>query len=93
MKTPRQAASPTSAERTAPAGPRRCAAFRHPTQTTLVRVCVYDEPSGWLVTEERVGSATVVATLGFCRARAEAEALADGRVDELLAQRYEQLPA
>jgi hypothetical protein len=44
--------------------------------------------AGFLVTEDRVGTVTVVATLGFFPAREEAMAAADARARELLAQSY-----
>lgn len=78
------------------------AEFEHPTQASRARLNVYelrpeDGPdvagmrpprAGFLVTEDRVGTVTVVATLGFFPAREEAMAAADARARELLAQSY-----
>ena len=38
--------------------------FEHPTQASRVRLNVFQQPGGFLVTEERIGTVTVVATLG-----------------------------
>ena len=60
----------------------------HPTQASGVRVSVFALPEGHLVTEERSGTATVVATLGLFDGREAAVARARARVSELERQRY-----
>lgn len=65
----------------------------HPTQASGVRVRVFSLPEGHLVTEERSGTATVVATLGLFDDREAALARARGRVSELERQRYRATPA
>jgi hypothetical protein len=60
----------------------------HPTQASGVRVSVFSLPEGHLVTEERTGTTTVVATLGLFDGRDAALARARGRVSELERQRY-----
>jgi hypothetical protein len=65
----------------------------HHTQASLVRLNVFELPEGgFLVTEDRIGSATVVATLGLFDARDAALARARSRAAELEAQRYRALP-
>ncbi len=66
------------------------AELAHPSQASRVRVNVYDqaEGGGHLVTEDRIGTATVVATLGVFDGREAALARARGRVEELERQRY-----
>jgi hypothetical protein len=76
---------------------------RHPTQASRVRLSVFelDRPQGSafgmgsllekgrvLVTEDRIGTSTVVATLGLFTTREEALALVSRRAAELLAQKY-----
>ena len=53
-----------------------------------MRLVVYEQPGGFLVTEERVGPATVVATLGSLSTRAEAAALLRRRAGQLEAQGF-----
>ncbi len=65
--------------------------FRHPTQVTRVRLAVYEKPEGFLVTEERVGSATVVGTLGLVADREAALALVRDRAGSLRLQRYQRV--
>lgn len=60
----------------------------HPTQASSVRVNVFALPEGHLVTEERAGTVTVVATLGLFDSREAALGRARGRVSELERQRY-----
>jgi hypothetical protein len=68
--------------------------LEHPTQASRVRLNVFELPEGgFLVTEDRIGSATVVATLGLFDARDPALARARGRAAELEAQRYRAIPA
>jgi hypothetical protein len=62
--------------------------YRHPTQTTRVRLVVYQQPEGFLVTEERFGSSKVIGTLGLVGSREEAEALVRDRAQSLEGQRY-----
>ena len=62
--------------------------FEHPTQASRVRVSVFALPEGHLVTEERAGTATVVATLGVFETREAALERARGRASELARQRY-----
>jgi len=72
-----------------PAGSRREAEeYRRPTSVDLVRLAVYEQPGGFLVTEERVGSATLVATLGRLAARADAAALLRRRASQLETQGF-----
>ncbi len=83
------------------------AEFVHPTQASRVRLNVYEftgspapvygmeallEGGRFVVTEDRVGTATVVATLGNFPSREEALAAVERRVAELRAQRYEPDP-
>jgi hypothetical protein len=81
--------------------------YEHPTQASRVRINVYEEPpmpnppgidtpttrGGFLVTEDRIGSTTVIATLGFFDRREDAIAGARRRADELKAQRYRPVSA
>ena len=63
--------------------------YQHPTQASLVRLNVYENPQGgYLVTEDRVGSSTVVATLGVFVDRDSAVARVRSRSEELILQRY-----
>ena len=76
--------------------------FEHATQVSKVRVNVYEEPpmpnppgidtpttgGGYLVTEERIGTTKVIATLGFLDRKEDALARARRRADELKAQLY-----
>jgi hypothetical protein len=64
----------------------------HPTQASRVRVNVFEQPEGgWLVTEDRSGTATVIKTLGLFDDREAALAAARRQVDELTRQRYRPL--
>jgi len=66
--------------------------FEHPTQASRVRLNVYEQPEGgYLVTEDRIGTVTVVATLGAYDDREAAVARAAARADELRRQRYRAL--
>lgn len=77
------------AQEESPAGARlHCEEYRHPTRVDLVRLALYEQPGGFLVTQERVGSATVIATLGSFAARADADALLRRRASQLEAQRF-----
>ena len=81
--------------------------FDHPTQVSRVRLNLFEQPGsadgpvtgmlpvekGYLLTEDRIGSNTVVATLGFFTDRGEALARFEQRARELLAQSYRQRPA
>lgn len=72
----------------------------HPTQASRVRLRVFEKPpepivagmgpdqAGFLVTEERIGSRTVVNTLGFLPTKEEALARMRARAGELAQQRY-----
>jgi hypothetical protein len=60
----------------------------HPTQASRVGLSVFESPRGFLVTEDRSGPSTVVATLGLYDGREEALERAESRVEELQAQRY-----
>jgi hypothetical protein len=81
--------------------------FEHPTQVSRVRINVYDEPpapnapgidtpttsGGYLVTEERIGTTKVIATLGFFDRKEDAVARARARAEQLKAQLYRPVPA
>jgi hypothetical protein len=63
--------------------------FEHPTQAGRVRLNIFEEPGrGYLATEERRGTVTVVATRGLFGSREEALARIEGRAQELVRQRY-----
>jgi hypothetical protein len=64
----------------------------HPTQASRARLNVFELPEGFLVTEERIGTTTVVATLGLFEARDVALTRARARAAELEAQRYRTIP-
>jgi hypothetical protein len=77
--------------------------YEHPSQASRIRVNVYEyqpestvaglgpsEP-GYMVTEDRVGTVTVVSTLGFFASREKAFEVARARARELQAQRYRSL--
>jgi hypothetical protein len=64
------------------------AEYAHPTQASRARLRVWEQPAGFLVTEERSGTATVVKTLGLFDARDEALAAARARASQLELQRY-----
>jgi hypothetical protein len=74
--------------------------YEHPSQASLVRLNVYEykpestvaglgpgEP-GYIVTEDRVGTVTVVSTLGFFPTRERALETVRARALELQTQRY-----
>ena len=82
--------------------------LQHPTQASLVHLKVYELDAGptavhgmdrllqhgrYLVTEERIGTTKVVATIGSFPVREEAVERARRRAAELEAQRYRRLPA
>jgi hypothetical protein len=62
--------------------------FEHPIQASRVRLTVFEQPEGYLVTEERIGTVTVVATLGLFDEREAALARARMRAHDLQAQQY-----
>ena len=63
--------------------------YQHPTQASRVGLSVFEQPGGgFLVTEERRGTSTVVKTLGLFDAREAAWDRVRGRESELQAQRY-----
>jgi hypothetical protein len=62
--------------------------FAHPTQASLVRLRVFQQPDGFLVTEEHQGASTVFRTLGVFDTREAAEASLRSRAGQLAAQRY-----
>ena len=81
--------------------------LQHPTQASGVRLNVYElkaaptpvhgmdallKHGSYLVTEDRIGTTKVVATLGSFRTREEALERARRRVAELEAQKYRRLP-
>jgi len=65
----------------------------HPSQPSRVRLRVFDRGRGFLLTEERIGTATVYSTLGLFASRQEAEARLHARAEELSRQRYSRAPA
>jgi len=81
--------------------------WEHPTQTSRVRINVYQEApmpnppgidtpttgGGYLVTEERIGTAKVVSTLGFFDGKDDALARARQRTEQLEAQSYRPVSA
>jgi hypothetical protein len=82
--------------------------FEHPTQASRVLLNVYEQQvgrdvaaaddevrgvTGYLVTEDRLGSSRVVATLGFFKTREDALGRVRGRGDELKGQRYRPVPS
>jgi hypothetical protein len=63
--------------------------YEHPTQVSRVRLQVFEVPGeGYLVTEDRIGTVTVVATLGLFSTREAALRRLDSRGRELMGQRY-----
>lgn len=62
--------------------------FRHPTEASLVRLRVFQQPGGFLATEEHRGAATVYRTLGLFDTRQAAEDRVRERVTQLGTQRY-----
>jgi hypothetical protein len=65
----------------------------HPTQASRVRLRVFRQDDGFLVTEERIGTATVCRTLGVYDAQPAAETRLRERAAELSRQRYGRAPA
>jgi hypothetical protein len=61
---------------------------RHPTRVDRVRLAMYQQPGGFLVTQERLGSVVVIATLGVLPGRAEAESLLRQRAHQLELQGF-----
>jgi len=66
--------------------------YHHPSQATRVKLVVYEQPQGFLVAEERVGSATVVRTIGLVATREAALELARLRAESLTRQRWVRVP-
>jgi hypothetical protein len=63
--------------------------YEHPTQVGRVGLSVFEQPGeGFLVTEERGGTTTVVKTLGLFERREPALERVRARETELQAQRY-----
>lgn len=62
--------------------------FEHPVRAGRVRLAVYEQGGGYLVTEARDGAGSVLATLGAFDARPQALDRAAARSAELLRQRY-----
>jgi len=63
--------------------------YAHPTQASIVALSVFESrDGGFLVTEERRGTATVYRTLGVFDTREGASARVRERARELEAQRY-----
>ena len=87
--------------------PRYREEYEHPTQASRVRLNIYPQepPSeppvaglgprapGYLLTEDRVGTVTVVSSLGYFPSRDEAMDRLRRRADELIRQRYRPLGA
>ena len=63
--------------------------LEHPSQASRVRLRLYEpQTGGYLLTEERQGTSTVIATLGLFDRREEALGRLEARTAELLRQRY-----
>jgi hypothetical protein len=63
--------------------------YEHPTQVGRVGLSVFEQPGeGFLVTEERGGTTTVVKTLGLFEGREQALERVGAREAELRGQRY-----
>lgn len=63
----------------------------HPSQASRVRLRVYEpQTGGYLLTEERQGTSTVISTLGLFDRREEALGRLEARAAELVRQRYSQ---
>ncbi len=63
--------------------------YEHPTQATRVRLQVFEAPGeGYLVTEDRIGTVTVIATLGLFETREAALDRLESRGQELVRQQY-----
>jgi hypothetical protein len=80
--------------------------YQHKVQVSKVRINVYEQPpspnppgidlpttGGYLVTEERIGTTRVIATLGFFDRKEDALVRARKRIEELKAQLYRPVPA
>jgi len=80
--------------------------YQHKVQVSKVRINVYEQPpsphppgidlpatGGYLVTEERIGTTKVIATLGFFDRKEDALVRARKRIEELKAQLYRPVPA
>ena len=68
-------------------------ALAHPVRADRVGLSVFQRDGGFLVTESRDGSATVVATLGLFDSREAALERAAARGQELLRQGYRKIAA
>lgn len=65
--------------------------YRHPTQASAL-LSIFDTPQGgYLVTESRPGTSTVIASLGVYANRGDALARVTDRGRELAAQRFERV--
>jgi hypothetical protein len=63
----------------------------HPSQASRVRLRIYEpQTGGYLLTEERPGTSTVISTLGLFDRREEALGRLEARAAELVRQRYTQ---
>ena len=76
--------------------------LEHPTQASRVALNLYEQPpapnppgidtpsenGGFLVTEERIGTTTVISSLGFFDTREAAQERLRKRAEELKLQRY-----
>jgi hypothetical protein len=67
--------------------------FAHPVRADQVRVTVYRDGAGFLVTEARNGTSIVFATLGAYDSQDAAIERAQKRINELLRQRYTKVDA
>ena len=67
--------------------------FKHPTEASLVRLRVFQQPGGFLATEEHRGAATVYRTLGLFDTQKAAEDRVRERVTQLGTQRYQKVPS
>jgi hypothetical protein len=65
--------------------------FKHPTEASLVRLRVFQQPGGFLATEEHRGAATVYRTLGLFDTRQAAEDCVRARMAQLGTQRYQKV--
>ena len=63
-------------------------AFEHPVRAGTIRVDVFEQGGGYLVTEARDGAATVYATLGWFDKKDAALARAAERARQLEIQHY-----
>jgi hypothetical protein len=67
--------------------------FQHPTQASRVRLRLFQQPEGFLATEEWQGATTVYRTLGLFDSRPEAEAAVAARSAQLVSQRFQPVAA